>query len=301
MKFERASKFFAWIHGGKKDTLECTETELVKTSYHVFKPKERVISVNLADISFLDYTCGIFSKKFSAGYINSITFKSLTKENCKKIADYIESKDPKISINTDSLEKYYTTKKEFVCLSDKAILHRIQTKKRARISYIPYDKIDFALFAKSSWFKKSLVVSGELNFCTEHSFPSSVAKKIEANLKKYISISNGKVFHPCLFSGVKQRSRISLICMSDKIVYTDTRTSIKEQLTGGASTTMAVFNKITSYKCKPIFSLFKRIAYIEGLGHTDLRTKETTSYKITFPGVFFFTWGSIKSYLKKLK
>ena len=115
-------------------------------------------------------------------------------------------------------------------------------------------------------------------------------------------VENGKVYHPHLFSGVKERKKMSLILFDDKIVYMGPTVNANGSVEKDGIVIM--IKNVTFYKCKPIFSLFKRFATIKGTGLTDMRTNECNKNTIYFPGVFFFWWfcgGKIKTTCKKLK
>lgn len=55
----------------------------------------------------------------------------------------------------DWLIRLFTRPKEYIQVTEKAIIHHLDDRKSGMNSYVPYDKIDYVLLQKSGFAKKS--------------------------------------------------------------------------------------------------------------------------------------------------
>lgn len=117
----------------------------------------------------------------------------------------------------------FTKEKESVYITNEAIFHELKSKNSSRVSYLPFDKIDVLLLNKSGFGKKRITAVGELSFSTKYSVRKSEAEELKKIFEAHHPISEGKVYHQNIFSGVKQRKRVSLIFLEDRMVYDDVR------------------------------------------------------------------------------
>ncbi|QTQ10834.1 hypothetical protein HRI96_00665 [Treponema parvum] len=298
-----------FIRKGENYSLSVTATEIKFseiTGFLCFKETYESV-IKIEDVLFFDYNAkffGLLGYNFRGGnndlfYFNK--FIGLKKEIVLEIRQWLVDHGVKFATEDSEGKAFKPTgfhplAKEFLAINDTHIAHHYNTKFRNRDSIIPYYKIDFFLITTACCCTKRLLLIGSLNFATEGSFSSGAIDQVRKELEAHsIKPSEGKVYYPNFFSGVKGRKKKTLILLEDKIVYMHT---------DKGKTVAQIVKTVTSYKCKPIFSLFKRVVYIEGFGETDMRTGTIPSYKIVFPGVFFFWWfccGKIKVACKALR
>lgn len=288
------------LHGGRFNYIETDGDVITQTTYHVFKPKERVTSINLSNVSFFDVD-GIFKKSICFGYDEKFILKSISSHEIEVVKNSLANVGV-VFFNTKKVGKSFSSKflfssAETLTITDTGVSFSSKSFSKESHSFVPFDKIDYVLFEKK-WmgFRRKISLIGELAFSSTRSFPAKIQNLIQAELKAHIKVEDGKVYHPNIFSGVPKRKSISLIFFEDKIIYMNTNKS-----ENNGKTVVYVLRKIESYKCTPIFSLFNRVANIKGEGAVDLRTNTSIEYVVSFPGVFFFSWGKMKSQLKKLK
>lgn len=287
------------LHGGKFNYIETDGDVIAKTTHHVFKPKERVASINLSDVSFFD-VYGIFKKRICFGYDEKFLLKGISSQEIETVKNSLANAGV-VFFNTEKAGKSFSSKflfsAETVTVTDTGVSFSSKSFFKESHSFVPFDKIDFALFEKK-WMgmRRKISLIGELSFSSARSFPAKIQKLLQAELKAHTKVDDGKVYHPNLFSGVPKRKSISLIFFDDKIIYMNTNKSANS-----GNVVIRVFRSVTSFKCRPIFSLFKRVATIHGEGAVDLRSDTYLEQTISFPGVFFFSWGKMKAQLKKFK
>lgn len=301
---------FSKLHKGRFNYLEIGDNDAVAVKYHVFKPKERAEKVDLDELSFFDME----KRKVIFGDENNIEWKRLKPAQTREIRDEIMSKSTKFNQLLTSVEgkaelvKYkmrgrnlwqwivckFTHEEEYIQLSDNAIIHRRESKNGARNSYIPYDKLDYAGFQKKYFLlpflfrREKVFATGSLEFSTKYYIKGSEADVLRKEISKHLKMVEGKTYHPNIFSGVKKRHSYTLTLMEDKAIYIHNEDVV-------------VIRDIEKFKGSPFFSLFKRVAYIDGYSGVNQRDKSVGVAYIEFPGVGFFTWYGIKSRLKKIK
>lgn len=300
---------FSKLHGGKFNYLELGDEQAVHVTHHVFKPKVRETAVDFNELTFFDMK----RSRVYFGDENVILFKHLKPVQTKEIRDDIMSKSKNFlevfkHTSGEERKKFYmrgrnfgqwllclfTHEKEYIQIADEGIIHRREGKTSARNSYIPFDKVDFATFQASYFLlpflfrKERVCVSGSLNFVTKFYIKGSEAKVVRNELEDHIKMLAGRLYHPNIFSGVDNKKSYSLYVLDDKIVYLHNED-------------VQVIKYVTKFSCKPIFSLFKRVATIEGVSETNQRTGNSNDVSIIFPGIFFFSWGGIKRKLKKMR
>ena len=284
------------IKKGEKYSLTITDTEvkISETSgFACFKSTYEQV-VQIKDILFFDYKAklfGLLGYTFTGGNNSTFYLKKSIKGIKKSVVLAIRQWFIDHGVNFAAKDAegdtfkptgFHFFSKEFITLTDKALAHHYNTKFKNRDSIIPYELIDFFLITKAGLCTKRLTVIGALSFSTQGAFWGNSINEVRKAMEAHsLNPSNGKVYHPHLFSGVKGRKKQSLILLEDKIVYIH-----KEK---GEVVAKAI-KKVTSYECKPIFSLFKRVATINGYGETDMRTGDAPLYEVVFPGVFFFWW-----------
>lgn len=305
---------FKFSKGKVQLTITATEVIMHKdiSGFLCFKQPEINFSIKISDIMFFDYEFNPLGFRYTitGGNNNHFYMKGLKKSECIEIRQWLIDHGTKLSTKevegkTFSHSGIHPFGKETITLMDDVICHHRKTIFTNRDSCIPYDEIDFFLIVKSGIFScsRKLAVIGSLSFQTVDNFSSSSIESVkEILMEKSIKLENGKVYHPHLFSGVKERKNMSLILFDDKIVYMGPTVNANGNVEKDGKVKM--IKNVTFYTCKPIFSLFKRFATIKGTGFTDMRTNEYIEYTIYFPGVFFFWWfcdGKIKTTCKKLK
>lgn len=298
------------LEKGKKLKLVITDsnisvTELVKTG--CFKKEPVELTMPISDILFFDYKAkafGLLGYKLHFGGTVAFKYKSLLfglkKNLVLDIRQWLMDHGAKFASKTSEGKVFKPTgihpiRKELIALTDTEIIHTVKTKFRNRDSVLPFDKVDFFILEKSGCCKYRFVMVGAVSFATEGKFSTGVKEEVRQALEaKALKPSEGKVYHPNFFSGVKGRRKMSLILLEDKIVYVGPKYGqTSDGQTKETGIMACAVRHVTSYKCKPIFSLFKREAVITGTGVEDLRTNDVHEYVIDFPGVFFFSWFSL--------
>ncbi len=305
MESQSAAGGIKYAHGN--NVLILKENELVmngETGFFIFKKKVN-FSMPYSEIMFYDYTAvlfGLLGYKISGGANDQFALKGLTKDECLKIRSWLIAHGTKLSSKEQDAGKtfsgiLFSLAKESITVMDDGISHSYKGIFKNRDTFIPYDKVDFFLISRRFLMFRDISVIGQLSFSTKGVFSAEAAAKAKSLLKaKTEKVENGKVYHPHIFSGVPGRGRISLVLFEDKILY------MKKVGILGKQDEIILLRSVSSYSCKPIFSLFKRIACITGEGNVDLRSNTYREYEINFPGVFFFWWfcGPIKAACKRL-
>lgn len=193
---------------------------------------------------------------------------------------------------------FHLIAKEFLAINGNYIAHHYNTKFGKRDSIVPYDKVDFFIITKAGCCTKRLLLIGDLNFAAQGKFSNGSMDQLLRYGKnsKLILWSRQRKSLSSKFllrhKGKKETYANSAQRQNCLYAYWQRRNNFRD------------CKKLTSYKCKPIFSLFKRVATIEGYEETDMRTGTTASHTIIFPGVFFFCQfccGKIKAACKALQ
>ena len=305
---EKTENGFKFVKG--KTQLIITDSEIRNkgvTGFLCFKREfEEVISIS--DVLFFDYAArffGLLGYTIKGGAWSQFFMKGLKKNDCLEIRKWLIDHGTRLSAPNSTEGKTYKNfglhlfKKETITILDDGLAHNRKTLFTNRDTIVPYDKVDFFLVKNSFlWITKKLFVIGQLSFSTHNGFSAGKIKEIKKLLKeKSVKIADGKLYHPNFFSGVKKRKKTSLIILDDQIVYMDSADSKNK------GEEAKLIRSVTSFSCKPIFSLFNRVAVIKGTGSVDMRTGTATEQTISFPGVFFFWWfccGKIKMACKRL-
>lgn len=270
--------------------------------------------ISYSDVLFYDWSArffGLAGYKIKGGGQTQFEFKGLKKKDCLDISQWLINHGVPLSSKEVPQEQTYShsgfhpLSEESITILDNALAHHRKTIFTNKDSIVPYNKIDFFIAEKSFCScTNKLGVVGELSFTTNDNFSKDCINEVASALKaKSVELAKGKIYHPCIFSKVKNKKQSSLIVMDDKIVYMGYIYNSGSVVPVEKVIKIKLFRSISKYKCKPIFSLFNRTLIIEGKGSTDLRTNEVLEQDLVFPGVFFFWWfccGRLKAACKRL-
>lgn len=143
--------------------------------------------VKVSDVAFFNES-GVVNKKIYFGYLDQIEIKSPGKGVATQLKTFIMNNGGKIGKQTQQnykssfrLSKIYNPSywftKETISFNEEAMIYHQKTFFTQDSMYIPYDKMVIVLASKG-YFRKRIIVLGEMHMLTKQPFSKSVANEI---------------------------------------------------------------------------------------------------------------------------